>query len=311
MEKILVTGGAGYLGSVLVRQLLRCGYSVTVLDNLLYGQPSLLHCCNHDNFTFVQGDARNEHLMQELLKKNEIIFPLAAIVGMKACDRDPLMARSVNLEAIRLLNRLRKPGQRVIFPCTNSGYGTRSGDLHCTEEMPLEPISLYGETKVKAEQELLNSPNTISLRLATVFGVSARMRLDLLVNDFVYRAAKEGELVIYEKNFKRNYVHIEDIAECFCFCIEHFDKMKNEVYNVGLNNANLSKQELAEKIKKHIPSLSISYSEIDSDPDKRNYIVSNEKINRKGFTARRSLDQGIRELLEAYRVLAPGNYSNA
>lgn len=311
MDRILVTGGAGYLGSVLVGHLLRRGYQVTVLDNLLYGQASLLQYCSHLNFAFVLGDVRDEGLMRELLKTHDAILPLAAIVGVKACDRDPHMARSVNLDAIALLNRLRSPHQPVIFPCSNSGYGTKSGEVHCTEETPLEPVSLYGETKVKAEQELLNSPNTISLRLATVFGPSPRMRLDLLVNDFVYRAVTDGFLVIYEKDFKRNYVHIEDVAECFCFCLEHFDEMKGEVYNVGLNEANLSKEELALKIKEHVPSLYIHYAEVGSDPDRRNYIVSNGKINHKGFVARRSLDEGIEQLLKAYRMLPTGAFRNA
>ncbi|MFA5392878.1 MAG: NAD(P)-dependent oxidoreductase [Candidatus Ratteibacteria bacterium] len=311
MEKILVTGGAGYIGSVLVGHLLNRGHCVTVLDSLFYGQTSLLQYCRHDKFEFIPGDVRDEPLMRELVKTHDAVFPLAAIVGAKACDRDPLMARSVNLDAITLLNRLRGSRQKVIFPCTNSGYGTKSGDVYCTEKTSLEPVSLYGETKVKAEQELMGKPGAISLRLATVFGPSPRMRLDLLVNDFVYRAATDGFLVIYEKDFKRNYVHIEDVAECFCFCLEHFDEMKDEVYNVGLNEANLSKKELALKIKEHVPSLYIHYAEIGSDPDKRNYIVSNEKINHAGFVACRSLDEGIEHLLKVYRMLPGGGFRNA
>lgn len=308
---LLVTGGAGYVGSVLVGHLLRRGYHVTVLDNLLYSQSSLLQYCSNSHFEFVQGDVRDERLMREQLRSHDAILPLAAIVGAKACDRDPLMATSVNFDAIVLLNRLRSPHQKVIFPCTNSGYGTKSGDVYCTEETPLEPVSLYGGTKVKAEKELVSNPNTISLRLATVFGPSPRMRLDLLVNGFVYRSVMDGFLVIYEKDFKRNYVHIEDVAECFCFCLEHFDEMKGESYNVGLNDANLSKEELALKIKEHVPSLYIHYAEIGSDSDRRNYIVSNEKINLKGFVARRSLDEGIEHLLNAYRMLPRGNWRNA
>lgn len=311
VTKALVTGGAGYLGSVVVGHLLLRGYRVSVVDNLVYGQTGLLHFCSHAQFEFVRGDARDERLMRELLKTQDVILPLAAIVGAKACDRDPLMAKSVNFDAIALLNRLRGRDQKVISPCTNSGYGAKSGEVYCTEESPLEPVSLYGATKVNAERELLNSPNTISLRLATVFGPSPRMRLDLLVNDFVYRAVTDGFLVIYEKDFKRNYVHIEDVAECFCFCLEHFDEMKGEAYNVGLNDANLSKAELAAKIKEHVPSLYIHYAEVGSDPDKRNYIVSNAKIRRKGFAARRSLDVGIRQLLMAYRMLPGGAFRNA
>jgi len=311
MRNILITGGSGYIGSVLVGHLLNRGCRVTVLDNLLHGTPSLLHYCSQPNFEFVVGDVRDERLMRELLKSNDVILPLAAIVGAKACDRDPLMARSVNLDSVMMLKHLLSPRQIVISPCTNSGYGTKSGDLYCTEETPLEPISLYGETKVKAERELLDNPNAISLRLATVFGPSPRMRLDLLVNDFVFRAATDGFLVIYEKDFKRNYIHIEDVAEAFCFCLERFDQVKGEAYNVGLNEANLSKAELALKIKEYLPSLYIHYAEVGSDPDKRNYIVSNDKINRKGFIARHSLDEGIRQLIKTCRMLPKGTFRNA
>ncbi len=303
MAKVLVTGGAGYLGSVLVGHLLRRGYQVTVVDSLIYGGNSLLPYCSHPHFDFVtNGDVRDGRLMKELTKKHDAILPLAALVGVKLCAQNPETAQEVNYRSIVLLNQLRSPDQKVIWPCTNIGYGTKSGELYCTEETPMEPESVYGVTKVNAEQELFNSPNTISLRLATVFGPSPRMRRDLLVNDFVYRAVTEGSLVIYEKDFKRNYVHVEDVAECFCFCLENFETMKGEAYNVGLKDV-LSKAELAQKIKEYVPRLQIQYAEVDSDPDKRNYIVSTEKINRKGFTAKRSLDQGIQELIKAYRLL--------
>jgi nucleoside-diphosphate-sugar epimerase len=311
MNKILVTGGAGYIGSVLVGQLLQRGYRVTVLDNLLYGHASLLSYCSHPNFDFVFGDVRDERRMKELLKTHDAILPLAAIVGMKACDRDPQMAQTVNYEAMVLLNRLRSPNQKVVWPCSNSGYGTKSGDIYCTEETPVDPITLYGISKIKAERELLKNPNTISLRLATVFGPSPRMRLDLLVNDWVYRAVTDGFLVIYEKTFKRNYIHIDDIADCFCYCLEHFDAMAGEVYNVGLNDANLSKEELAMKIKEHVPSLYIHYAEVGTDPDRRNYIVSNEKIKQKGFVAKRTLDEGIQQLVKVCRMLTrPTSFYN-
>ncbi len=309
--RVLVTGGAGYLGSVLVGHLLQRGYQVTVLDNLLYGQASLLGYCRDPRFEFVRGDARDERVLGDLVPRHDALIPLAAIVGMKACDRDPLMARSVNLEAVVLLNRLRSASQPVIMPCTNSGYGTQSGDVYCTEETPLEPISLYGVTKVAAERALLDSQNAISLRLATVFGPSPRMRLDLLVNDFTYRAVTDGFLVIYEKDFKRNYVHIDDVAACFCYCLEHFDAMKNEAYNFGLNDANLSKAELAACIKEQVPSLLIHFAEVGSDPDKRNYIVANDKINRKGIRAEVSLETGIGQLLKAYRLLPRAPHRNA
>jgi nucleoside-diphosphate-sugar epimerase len=311
MQNVLVTGGAGYLGSVLVGYLLREGYRVTVLDNLLYNQRSLFHYCSHPQFTFVRGDARDEAALRTYLKKADLIVPLAAIVGMKACQRDPETARSVNLQAVVLLNRLRSPQQAVILPNTNSGYGTKSGEVHCTEETPLEPVSLYGETKVQAERELLNSPNALSLRLATVFGPSPRMRLDLLVNDFTYRAVTDRFLILFEKDFKRNYVHIEDVAECFCHCAKSFEAMKGEAYNVGLNEANLSKAELAELIKEFVPSLYVQYAEIGADPDRRNYIVSNDKIKRKGFAARRSLAEGIRQLLQVYQMMPRSPFANA
>jgi nucleoside-diphosphate-sugar epimerase len=311
MESVLVTGGAGYLGSVMTERLLGLGYKVTVLDNLLYGQSSLLHCCSNPNFEFVRGDVRDEGVLRRLLSRHDTVVPLAALVGMPVCRLQPDMARQVNLDAIRLLNRLRSREQRVVYPCTNSGYGTKSGNVYCTEETPMEPISLYGETKVEAERELLNSPNVITLRLATVFGPSPRMRLDLLVNDFVHRSVADGFLVIYEKDFKRNYVHIDDVAACFCFCLEHFDEMKGRPYNLGLNDANLSKAELALAIKAHVPLLYLHFAEVGSDPDKRNYIVSNERLRGAGFAAKHSLDEGIRQLLTVCRMLPAGPWRNA
>ncbi|MHB9023851.1 MAG: NAD-dependent epimerase/dehydratase family protein [Armatimonadota bacterium] len=311
MQRVLIIGGAGYLGSVMTGHLLDRGYQVTVLDSLLYGQNSLFGYCAREGFSFIRGDIRDGALLRDVLPKHDVIFPLAAIVGMSACDRDPFMARSVNFDAILALNRLRSTDQPMIYPCTNSGYGTKSGDVYCTEETPLEPVSLYGETKVRAEAALLESPNTISLRLATVFGPSPRMRMDLLINDFVHRALADRFLVIYEHHFKRNYVHIDDVAEAFCFSLEHFDDMRGEAYNVGLNEANLSKAELAEKIKGYIPSLYIHYAEVGTDHDKRNYIVSNEKINNKGFEAKRSLDLGIQQLLTLYRMLPIMPHRNA
>lgn len=310
MERILVTGGAGYIGSVLVGALLQRNYQVTVVDNLYFQQTSLFHCGDHEHFDFVRGDVRDEPLMRTLLKSADAIIPLAALVGMPICDRDAFAARSVNCDAILLLNRLRSPQQKIIFACTNSGYGTKSGQLYCTEETPLEPLSLYALTKVEAERDLLNSPNTISLRLATVFGPSPRMRVDLLVNDFVYRAVTDRYLVIFEKDFKRNYVHIADVAECILFCLEHFDAMKHQIYNVGLDDANLSKAELAEKIKGQVPDLYIHYAEVGSDPDKRNYIISNAKINQQGFFAKHSLEEGIRQLIKLYRMMPRGNFRN-
>ncbi|MBI4507789.1 MAG: NAD(P)-dependent oxidoreductase, partial [Chloroflexi bacterium] len=307
---VLVTGGAGYLGAVLCEHLLQRGYRVTVIDSLLYGQHSLLHLCADPRFAFVYGDVRDEATISPLIRSADVLIPLAAIVGAPACARDPLLARAVNLDAVRLLNRLRSADQLVVFPMTNSGYGTRSSEVHCTEETPLEPISVYGQTKADAETELLASPNAITLRLATVFGVSPRMRVDLLVNHFVYAAVTDGYIVIFEKDFKRNYVHIRDVADCFAHCIEHAGRMVGRPYNVGLDAANLSKGELALKIKEHVPSFTVHFAEIGSDPDQRNYVVSNQRLREAGFEARRSIDEGIRELIKSYRMLGRGPLRN-
>ncbi len=248
--------------------------------------------------------------MRRAVKDVDVVIPLAAIVGAPACDRDPWSACSVNLEAIRLLNQLRSPGQLIIYPTTNSGYGTKSGEAYCTEETPLEPISLYGRTKVQAEAEVLNSPHGITLRLATVFGLSPRLRLDLLVNHFVYAAVTDGYIVIFEKDFKRNYVHIRDVADCFVYCIENAGRMAGRPYNLGLDAANLSKEELALRVKKYVPNFFIHFAEVGSDPDKRNYVVSNQRLRQAGFEARRSLDTGIRELLKGYRMLGRARFKN-
>lgn len=302
MTRVLITGGAGYLGSILTERLLQAGCQVTVLDSLIYGEQNLFHLCANPQFDFVYGDARNETLVRELVRRCDVIIPLAAIVGAPACDLDPLMATSVNLDAIRMINRTRSSSQLIVYPTTNSGYGTKSGDLYCTEETPLEPISLYGRTKTDAEAEVLDSANSITLRLATVFGMSPRMRLDLLVNHFVYAAVTDGFLVIFEKDFKRNYVHIRDVADCFVHCIENSGAMTGRPYNVGLDDANLSKEELALKIREYVPSFFIHFAEVGSDPDKRNYIVSNRRLAEAGFVARRSLDDGIHELIKGYAL---------
>jgi nucleoside-diphosphate-sugar epimerase len=307
---VLVTGGAGYLGSVLCLRLLEAGHRVSVLDKLLYGPASLFHLSANESFDFVQGDARDEATIKRLLKDADVIIPLAAIVGAPACDRDPWMATSTNYQAIAMLNRLRSPRQLVIYPNTNSGYGAKSGAVFCTEETPLEPISLYGMDKVNAERELLASPNAIALRLATVFGASPRMRVDLLVNHFVYAAVTDGFVVIFEKDFKRNYIHIRDVADCFVHAIENAPKMAGRAFNAGLDDANLSKAELAEKIRQYVPKFYIHYGEVGSDPDKRNYVVSNQRLRDAGFEARRSLDFGIQELLKTYRMFGRGQFKN-
>jgi nucleoside-diphosphate-sugar epimerase len=300
---ILVTGAAGFIGSVLCEHLLAQGHRVTALDNLSHGSGPLFHLCASERFEFVRGDARDPRILQDLVRGADVVVPLAALVGAPACDRDPELATSLNVGATRLLNRMRSPSQLIVYPTTNSGYGTKTGDVFCTEDTPLEPISLYGRTKVEAEAEVLASPNAITLRLATVFGVSPRLRLDLLVNHFTYAAATDGYLVIFEKDFKRNYVHIRDVADCFLHAIEHRDAMVGRSFNVGLDTANLSKEELALKVKEYVPSLYIHFAAIGSDPDKRNYVVSNARLKSVGFEARRTLDQGIRELLKSFRML--------
>jgi len=312
-ERVLVTGGLGYLGSILCEHLLDAGFEVTALDNLMYGagQQGLYHLCAHTSFDFLKGDVRDEALMRSALGRADVVIHLAAIVGASACDRDPMLARSVNLDAVRLLTRLRSPRQLILFPNTNSGYGITSGATFCTEESPLQPISLYGRTKVEAERVLLDRPNTICLRLATVFGMSPRMRLDLLVNHFVYAALKEGFLVIFEKDFKRNFVHIRDVADCMLHALRHADTMAGKAYNLGLDAANLSKEELARKVKEYVPRLYVHFAPIGEDPDKRNYIVSNERLRQAGFEAQRSLDDGIQELLKGYRMEGRLLYRNA
>lgn len=305
-----MTGGAGYIGSILCEHLLDAGYHVTAVDSLMYGQRSLFHLCTSPRFEFVFGDVRDEELMHRLVKSPDVLIPLAAIVGAPACDRDPWLARSVNLEGVRLLMRLRNPSQLVIFPTTNSGYGTKSGDVFCSENTPLEPISFYGRIKMQAEAELLQAPNAISLRLATVFGMSPRMRLDLLVNHFVHAAVTDGYIVIFEKDFRRNYIHVRDVADCVVHCTERADRMVGRSFNVGLDAANISKAELALKIKEYVPNFLIHFSDVGSDPDRRNYIISNQRLREAGFEARRSLDDGIKELVKGYRMMGRAPFGN-
>ena len=309
-NSILVTGGAGYLGSVLVPELLRLGHKVTVLDNFMYGQNSLLECCVYENFDVVKGDARDEETLKTLLKNADYIIPLAALVGAPLCNRDKIGAKTTIVDAVASLVKLTSKEQRIIIPTTNSGYGVGQKGICCTETTPLKPISLYGKAKVEAEKIVLNRENSISFRLATVFGMSPRMRIDLLVNDFTYRAKKDRFVVIFEGHFKRNYIHIRDVTRAFIHAIDNFDKMKNEPYNVGLSDANLSKLELCAKIKEHIPDFVYLESPIGEDPDKRDYIVSNEKIEKTGFNPMYSLDMGIRELIKGYRIITNSKYSN-
>lgn len=307
---ILVTGAAGYIGSILVPQLLQKGYKVIALDNFMYKQTSLLDCCNHENLTVMRGDARNKDLVSGQIKKVDAIFPLACLTGAPLCSKDPVAAQTVNFDAVKLLVDLRSKNQAIIFPTTNSGYGVGEKGVYCTEKTPLRPLTLYGKLKVEIENILLNSGNCITTRLATVFGVSPRMRLDLLVNDFTYRAVNDRFLVLFEGHFKRNYIHVRDVASAFIHCLENFDKMKNEPYNVGLSDANLSKLELCGEIKKQIPDFYFVEATIGEDPDKRDYIVSNAKIEATGYKPQISLQKGIAELIKGYQIIKRNEYAN-
>lgn len=307
---ILVTGGAGYIGSVLVPRLLQAGHSVTVLDNFMFGQTSLADCCCFDTFEVVRGDARDETLVKKLLSKADTAIPLAALVGAPLCNADPIGTKTINQGAVEMLCRLASPSQRILMPVTNSGYGIGEKDKYCTEDSPLRPISLYGVTKVEAEKAVLQRENSVTFRLATVFGMSPRMRLDLLVNDFVYRAVHDRAVVVFEGHFKRNYIHIQDVARVFLYALEHFDKMRGRPYNLGLDDANLSKVELCQAIQKHLPHFVYVEAPIGEDPDKRDYIVSNALLASTGFRTEWSLDRGIKELIKGYTILRNSCYSN-
>ena len=310
MSKILVTGGAGYIGSTLVPILLKQGFQITVLDSLIFNQPSLLDCCYNSNFEFIQGDICDHDQVNGLLSKFDIIIPLAAIVGAPACKRNPSLTRLVNYNSHMNIVDNVSAGQKVIFPTTNSGYGIGEKDSYCTEETPLRPISEYGRMKVEIEKAFLDKSSAVTFRLATVFGMSPRMRMDLLVNDFVYCAVKDKVLVLFEEHFRRNYIHVRDVAKAFLFGIENYDKMKGEPYNVGLSSANLTKRQLAEKIKEYVPELYIHSAKIGEDPDKRDYIVSNEKIEATGYMPAHSLDAGITELKKGYQMIRNSIYGN-
>jgi len=308
--KVLVTGGAGYIGSILVPALLHNKFDVTVIDNFLYNQTPLLDHCHLKHLDVVRGDAGDSKLLKEYVPKADIIIPLACIVGAPACDKDPLKAKAVNLDAIVKILKIKSPSQLIIYPNTNSGYGIGQEGIHCDEKTPLRPVSLYGKLKVQAEEVVLSSKNSITLRLATVFGMSPRMRLDLLVNDFVHRAINDRFLVLFEAHFKRNYIHIRDVASAFMHGIENFDRMKGEPYNVGLSSANLSKWELCHEIKKKVPDFYFHEAEIGKDPDKRNYIVSNAKIEATGFKPKVSLQEGITELIKGYQIIKQNHFTN-
>jgi nucleoside-diphosphate-sugar epimerase len=309
--KVLITGGAGYLGSVLVGHLLGAGHQVDVLDNFMFGQASLNHYCAIPGFEAFRGDARDPRHLWPRLQGADVLIPLAALVGMPMCDADQEAAVGTNFEAIRTALGAMSADQRVIIPITNSGYGIGEPGKECTEDTPMRPISLYGRTKVQAEELVLARGNAISLRLATVFGMSPRMRIDLLVNDFVNRAVTDRAVVLFEGHFKRNYIHVRDVARAFEFGIDHFDALTGEAYNVGLSDANLSKVELCERIKNHVPGFAFLHAPVGEDPDKRDYIVSNARIEAAGFKPIHSLDAGITELIMGFRMLRSRRYGNA
>lgn len=309
-HNILVTGGAGYLGSTMVPELLAAGHKVTVLDNFMYGQNSLAHVCHHANFSVVRGDVRQESVLLPLLAQADTVIPLAALVGAPICARDPVGATTINHDAILMMLKHVSPQQRILMPTTNSAYGSGDKDNFCTEESPLNPISKYAIDKVEIERALMQHPNAISFRLATVFGMSPRMRIDLLVNDFTYRAVHDRFVVLFEGTFKRNYIHVRDVSRVFQHAIAHFDSMKGQIYNFGLSDANVSKQELCQRIQKYVPDFVYIDAPVGKDPDQRNYIVSNAKIEATGFKQTHTLDFGIQELIKGYSMIRNTRYGN-
>lgn len=308
--RVLITGGAGYLGSVICPALLEAGYAVTVLDSFVHRENTLATCCGDPNFDVYRGDCRDERIIGDLIKHADVVIPLAAVVGAPACVRDQVGAKTINEDAVVLLTRLVSKEQRILYPVTNSGYGIGEKGKPCTEDSPLRPLSLYGTTKVAAEKAVLARGNSITFRLATVFGMSPRMRTDLLVNDFVYRAVTDRAVVIFEGHFKRNYIHVRDVARAFLHGIENFERMQGLPYNVGLEDANLSKIELCQVIQKQVPGFVYLEAPVGEDPDKRDYIVSNQRILTTGFRPEWSLERGITELIKGYRTLSNSRYAN-
>ena len=308
--QILVTGGAGYLGSTMIGYLLNAGHSVTVVDNFMFGEASLNHYCYNDNFDVVNGDVRVRETMEPLLKWADAIIPLAALVGAPLCQKDPVAAKTTNNEAIMMMLEIVSADQLILMPTTNSAYGSGDKDNFCDENSPLNPISSYAIEKVEVEKALMQRENSISFRLATVFGMSPRLRIDLLVNDFTHRAVNDKTVVLFESHFKRNYIHVRDVSRVFIHGLNNFEKMKTEIFNVGLSSANVSKKELCERIAKQLPGFLFLEHELAKDPDQRNYIVSNEKLESTGFEPSISLEQGIKELIKGFKMIRNRRYGN-
>jgi len=308
--KILVTGAAGYIGSVLVPELLKEGFEVIALDNFMYNQTPLLDCCHDKKLTIIRADARDKDIISKCLKNSDAIFPLACLTGAPLCQKNPLEAKAIIVDALKMILDLRSKKQIIIYPTTNSGYGIGQKGVFCTEKTPLKPVSLYGKLKVESEKALLDSGNCVTLRLATAFGVSPRMRLDLLVNDFTYRAVNDRFLVLFEAHAKRNYIHVRDVAKAFIHCLNNFERVKNEPYNVGLSDTNLNKWDLCEEIKKQVPDFYFIEAKVGEDPDKRDYIVSNEKIEKTGYKPDYSIQKGIAELIKGYRIIKRNQFAN-
>ena len=308
--KILVTGGAGYIGSILAPTLLARGDSVTVIDRFDLHGHSLADCCRHEGFRPIKGDARDTRLLDQEVPKHDVVIPLAALVGAPICAQDPIGAETLNRDAIiSIVQRLSK-GQKMVYPVTNSGYGVGEKDAFCTEDSPLRPISIYGVTKVEAEKAVLDSGNGVTVRLATVFGMAPKMRIDLLVNDFTLRAVKDKAVVIFEGHFRRNFIHVRDVVKAFLHALDNYERMNGQAYNVGLSEANLSKLQLCAKIKEHVPAFTYLEAPVGEDPDKRDYIVSNEKIEATGWKPDWGLDRGIAELIRGYTMLRTQNFVN-
>ena len=310
MKSILITGGAGYIGSTLVPDLLSKNYNVTVVDNFMYKQTSLASSIRPKNFSLVFGDVRDESLMKSLTAKADVVIPLAAIVGAPACDKDPIAAQTINKDSILSLLKNISSNQQIIMPTTNSAYGSGDKNNFCDESSPLNPLSLYAKDKVVVEESLMQHENSTSFRLATVFGISPRMRLDLLVNNFAYRAIADGFVVVFEGHFKRNYIHVLDVVQAFNLALEHPDKFKGEIFNVGLSEANISKLELCEEIQKIIPSFTYLEAALGKDPDQRNYVVSNEKIEAQGFSPQVTLSAGLKELIKGLKMFDHKQFTN-